>query len=363
MVSRGLIAALLAIILIAALTTFALAQTEAPSPYKGLKNPSPWTDAQAQAAGKNVYQQNCVGCHGTAGSGLPAFDFSSADFSKKMETGPDFYFWVVSEGRLAKGMPGYKSSLSDEQRWQALTYVWSLSTAHSAGSSAAGPSVSVATMTLAAPPQANTGENLTFTASLKDAQGKPVGGAAIKFYLKEDFFAQSLMELGETTTDAQGNANFKYMPRGAGDTVVVAKFETFQREALVIIQDSGKSFYHVEAGLKLPSGGPEVFIGPESAHVIDDNGDAPQIALRLPGGLFSWLWLFIGVLALIWGTYFLTMFQVLRISAVTESRIGNNRTSHNRLIPLIAMAVVLGLGLLMIFMIITGPYSHFHLTP
>ncbi len=61
------------------------------------------------------------------------------------------------------------------------------------------------------------------------------------------------------------------------------------------------SVKEVEAGIRLPSGGPKVFIGPHSAT------EPTTSALRLPGVLFSWLWLFVIVLALIWGTYFTVM--------------------------------------------------------
>src|SRR3972149_3691551 len=87
------------------LTTAVLAQGEPPSPYAGLKNPFPWSDASAQETGKRVYQQSCLGCHGIKGANLATADFSRRDFPQSLEKRADFYFWVLSEGRLAKGMP------------------------------------------------------------------------------------------------------------------------------------------------------------------------------------------------------------------------------------------------------------------
>ncbi len=49
------------------LTTAVLAQEELPPPYAGLKNPFPWNDAAVQEAGKGLYQQSCLGCHGANG--------------------------------------------------------------------------------------------------------------------------------------------------------------------------------------------------------------------------------------------------------------------------------------------------------
>ncbi len=86
-----------------------LAQEEAevPGPYAGLENPFPWSDAPAQEAGKELYQQSCIGCHGASGSSLAGADFSAADFPQRLEERPDLHFWILSEGRLDEGMPPY----------------------------------------------------------------------------------------------------------------------------------------------------------------------------------------------------------------------------------------------------------------
>ncbi len=112
------------------LATAVLAQeeTEVPAPYAGLKNPFPWSDAPAQEVGKELYQQSCSGCHGGSGDNLAGSDFSVVDYPKSLEERADLYFWILSEGMLDEGMPPYKSSFSEEQRWQVLTYLWSLGT-------------------------------------------------------------------------------------------------------------------------------------------------------------------------------------------------------------------------------------------
>ena len=121
------------------LATAVLAQGEPPPPYAGLKNPFPWTDTSAQETGKGIYEHSCRSCHGASGNNVPIADFSTTNYSSNLQARPDYYFWVTSEGRLDKGMPAYNSYLSDEQRWQVLTYVWSLGT-RVVGNAIPGPS-------------------------------------------------------------------------------------------------------------------------------------------------------------------------------------------------------------------------------
>ncbi len=124
---RLLLVAGVVTLLLVVLAVAVTAQEEPPSPYAGLKNPFPWSDASVQEMGKELYQQSCLGCHGANGANLPGSDLSAADYPQRLEERPDFYFWILSEGQLDNGMPPYKSSLSEEQRWQVLTYLWSLS--------------------------------------------------------------------------------------------------------------------------------------------------------------------------------------------------------------------------------------------
>ena len=99
-----------------------------PPPYAGMKNPFPWTDNVTQAAGQAIYQLSCRGCHGASGGNVANADFSSTETSNDLMSRPDYYFWVLSEGLLDNGMPAYKNNLTEEQRWQVLTYIWNLGT-------------------------------------------------------------------------------------------------------------------------------------------------------------------------------------------------------------------------------------------
>jgi mono/diheme cytochrome c family protein len=190
MKSNLLVTAVLATFLLFILATAVMAQEETPPPYAGLKNPFLWSDAPVQEAGERLYQSSCLGCHGADGSNIAGADFGTADFPQSLEEKPDFYFWLLSEGRLDKGMPPFKSSLSEEQRWQVLTYLWSL------GAAAAPPEVTLPSqppaeregdvLLLAAPEHAQSMQPLTLTAILRDKQGEPIKNDTVKFFIKAD---------------------------------------------------------------------------------------------------------------------------------------------------------------------------------
>lgn len=98
---------------------------EAPKEASEVKNPVP-ADAQSVAAGKVVYTQQCVACHGTTGKGdgpaAIALKTKPGDLSdpKMWQQTDGALFWKVSEGR--ESMPVYKKILSDAQRWNVVNY-------------------------------------------------------------------------------------------------------------------------------------------------------------------------------------------------------------------------------------------------
>ncbi len=125
----GMILIGVALVMLIVLSGVVLAQEEieVPPPYAGLENPFPWDDTSAQEAGMAVFQEFCAACH-VATEDVPALgpDFSAVDYRQSLEERADFYFWTVSEGRLEKAMPPWGAFLSEEARWQVLTYIWSL---------------------------------------------------------------------------------------------------------------------------------------------------------------------------------------------------------------------------------------------
>ncbi len=334
---------------------------EVPSPYTGLKNPFAWDDTSARESGKKLYQQSCLGCHGANGDNIARADFSTADFSQNVEGRPDFYFWRLSEGKIDEGMPSYKSSLSEEQRWQVLTYLRSLG-------KAVPPEVTPPAkppaeeekgiLQLTVPEQAQSGQPLTMSATLQDNQGKPIGNALVKFFIRVDFFASGLMEIEEAVTNEQGVATFEYVPQLTGNIQIVARHEGGSHETAVTVSlaETAEPFYQPQAGIRLPAPGKDVFIGPKSALELGEMGEAPTSAFRLPGGILSWLLIVVATVMLIWGTYFRVLYQLFRIPVVSEIE-----DTNTRLVPLIGMVIAVAGGIVLVLLLLTGPYSHFHL--
>lgn len=96
------------------------------------KNPLAGQHAAVQAGAK-LYASDCVGCHGPNGQGVGAFP---ALAKGPTQTAPDGeVFWFITTGAPDKGMPPW-SSLSEQQRWQLVTFLKSLKTsAHSGNTS------------------------------------------------------------------------------------------------------------------------------------------------------------------------------------------------------------------------------------
>ena len=87
----------------------------------------------AAARGARVFRDLCASCHGTDGSGAgpaaaalahPPADFTDRRFMRS-ETPADF-FHVVSLGRRTAGMPSWRDALGVQERWDAVSWVWSL---------------------------------------------------------------------------------------------------------------------------------------------------------------------------------------------------------------------------------------------
>jgi mono/diheme cytochrome c family protein len=96
------------------------------------KNPIA-ADAASIAAGKTLYAQQCLSCHGDKGKGdgtaakdleKKPGDLSSA---KVQEQSDGSMFWKITEGR--KPMPTFEKLLTEDQRWQVINYVRTLSAA------------------------------------------------------------------------------------------------------------------------------------------------------------------------------------------------------------------------------------------
>ncbi len=344
------------------LATAVMAQGEPPPPYAGLENPFSWSDESVQEVGEGLYQRSCLGCHGATGGSLARADFSAADYPPRLEERPDFYFWILSEGRLNEGMPAFKSSLSEEQRWQILTYLWSLGAVvpPDATPPAEPPAEGAdGILLLTAPEQAQSGQPMTISAALRDKDGKLIGNTPVKFFIRVNFFASDLIEIGEAMTNAQGTAVLEYTPRQTGDIQIVARYESIETTTTVNLVESAEPFYQAEAGLPPAVSLPEVFVGPKSALEPGEGATAPTTGLRIPGGLpFILLLAYVFTVILVWGLYLRVMYQLLRIPIG-----GEIKDTNTRLIPWIGIAVMVAFVTVLVLILITGPYSHPHLSP
>ncbi|MGA9965302.1 MAG: PQQ-dependent sugar dehydrogenase [Terriglobales bacterium] len=94
----------------------------APTSSNQLKNPYAGQHA-AVVAGAKLYTMNCGSCHGINGRGtgnIPALSKGPTQAASDGEV-----FWFVTTGSVNNGMPSWPS-LSQEKRWQIVTYLKSL---------------------------------------------------------------------------------------------------------------------------------------------------------------------------------------------------------------------------------------------
>lgn len=109
----------------------------------GLKRQSPPADfasmtdpfagkADAVTAGKQVFTNNCVTCHGTdaMGDGPAGASLSPKPANLQLtvkETDAAYMHWVITVGGgtagLSSAMPSFKGVLTDDQIWQVVTYL------------------------------------------------------------------------------------------------------------------------------------------------------------------------------------------------------------------------------------------------
>lgn len=95
----------------------------APTKARSLTNPFAGQE-RARRAGEKLFRRECVECHGAnaAGEGkAPPLNLPVVTSAP-----PGAIFWVLRNGSLYRGMPSF-AALPDQQRWQIVTYLYSLS--------------------------------------------------------------------------------------------------------------------------------------------------------------------------------------------------------------------------------------------
>lgn len=99
-----------------------------PAEYAGLTNP---LGPPAEAPGAEVFQTNCAMCHGPQGHGdgpagqaLEPRPGNLAVIQSK--AGDDYLFWRIHAGKPGTSMVAWKGILTDEQIWQAVSFIRTL---------------------------------------------------------------------------------------------------------------------------------------------------------------------------------------------------------------------------------------------
>jgi mono/diheme cytochrome c family protein len=79
--------------------------------------------AQAAAAGKVIFAENCAKCHGADAGGLHNRPSLRSERIRHATDGQ--LAWMLKNGNPYKGMPPW-SSLPEQQRWQVIAYLRTL---------------------------------------------------------------------------------------------------------------------------------------------------------------------------------------------------------------------------------------------
>ncbi len=80
--------------------------------------------ADAIAAGQQIYEQHCSHCHGENAEGTKKHPGLRSERIQVRATDGDIY-WLLSNGNMRRGMPPW-TKLPDQQRWQLISYLKSL---------------------------------------------------------------------------------------------------------------------------------------------------------------------------------------------------------------------------------------------
>lgn len=174
---------------------------------------------ETKKKGEVLFQQNCISCHGTPGKNNfvnlapPPGDPATERFSKQSDGS---LFFKITQGRSA--MPSFKDILTDEQRWQVVSYMRSFHKNYKQ------PEPQVATVGTFGGMQVDV--ELSYDSVKKEFKArafgikdslniKPLGGIELALYAKRYFGRLAVDE--PKTTNKNGEAFFAYNDSLPGD--------------------------------------------------------------------------------------------------------------------------------------------------
>lgn len=117
-----------ALLLLVAGLVWSYLQTLIPTRYATNPTRAVYTDAQAAALIRPVYEEHCAICHGDLGRGdgpvgtylvPPPADFAIHGWHHREGE----HYWWITQGISGSGMPSFAAVLSEEERWLLARYV------------------------------------------------------------------------------------------------------------------------------------------------------------------------------------------------------------------------------------------------
>jgi glucose/arabinose dehydrogenase len=122
------------------------------APTSAAKKKNPYAgQSAAVTAGATLYTANCASCHGSSGQGTGNIPPLSTGPTQTVPDGE--VFWFVTTGSPSNGMPAWDGKLSQEERWQLVTFLKSLKNSPAANTNNAATAPYAPEKTNAALPQ------------------------------------------------------------------------------------------------------------------------------------------------------------------------------------------------------------------
>jgi mono/diheme cytochrome c family protein len=186
-------------------------------------------DAARSADGAVIYAEHCAACHGATGRGdgaksaellaqrsEPLPDFTAAGWAEAHTTSE--LFQIVTEGRLDRLMPPWRSKLSDDERRAVVGYLFTLAGAVNASApmTTAAPASQAPEATSEPPGTAIAATNATGTVTghvTNGTRGGALNGLEVVLHGYDDF---SLAQTLTATVQADGSFAFTAVPTRLG---------------------------------------------------------------------------------------------------------------------------------------------------